>query len=350
MTLGRWLFLRFIPCLACCAAFGDACCAGPSRQQPEPGATKGRPATARSVLRTWEEERAKLEQAWRSLLGTGPRHAPELSPQVIEAEGHPAVLRIRLRYQVLTGVWTEAFLIEPLRDAGPRPGVVVFHSTNPAAHEQPAGRADRPWLHLALLLARHGYVVLAPRCFIFEPGDTYAGHARRLLSRWPRWTGMGRMLWDGGRALDLVEKHPRVDRQRLAAVGHSLGAKETLYLAAFDRRVRAAVFSEGGISLKFSNWDAPWYLGDQIRALSLERDHDELLKLIAPRWFLLIGGGAADGQKSRPYVERARDVYRKLGVSDRLRLFVHDKGHRLPAEAREAMLRFLAEALGEATR
>ena len=50
-------------------------------------------------------------------------------------------------------------------------------------------------------------------------------------------------------------------RQRMGAVGHSLGAKETLYLAAFDERVKATVSSEGGIGTKFSNWDAAWYLG-----------------------------------------------------------------------------------------
>ena len=36
--------------------------------------------------------------------------------------------------------------------------------------------------------------------------------------------------------------------------------------AAFDERYRAVVFSEGGIGLGFSNWDAVWYLGKKIRA------------------------------------------------------------------------------------
>jgi hypothetical protein len=38
---------------------------------------------------------------------------------------------------------------------------------------------------------------------------------------------------------------------RVFAIGHSLGAKEVLYLAGFDERIRAAVSSEGGIGQLF---------------------------------------------------------------------------------------------------
>jgi hypothetical protein len=40
---------------------------------------------------------------------------------------------------------------------------------------------------------------------------------------------------------------------------------DNLYAAAFDERYKAVVFSEGGIGLTFSNWDAVWYLGEGIR-------------------------------------------------------------------------------------
>ena len=53
------------------------------------------------------------------------------------------------------------------------------------------------------------------------------------------------MLYDAMRAVDVLESLPQVDRNRIGAVGHSLGAKETLYLAAFDERVKVAVASEG---------------------------------------------------------------------------------------------------------
>ena len=46
---------------------------------------------------------------------------------------------------------------------------------------------------------------------------------------------------DGFVAVDILAAHPEVDVERLGAVGHSLGAKEVLYQAAFDERIKVAV-------------------------------------------------------------------------------------------------------------
>ena len=91
------------------------------------------------------------------------------------------------------------------------------------------------------------------------------------------------MLYDSLVAVDILAALPEVDAARIGCVGHSLGAKETLYLAAFDERVKATVSSEGGIGTKFSNWDAAWYLGPSIKEPSFTHEHHELLALAAPR-------------------------------------------------------------------
>jgi hypothetical protein len=140
---------------------------------------------------------------------------------------------------------------------------------------------------------------------------------------------MAKMLYDGRRALDVLAAMPEVDPQRLGAAGHSLGAKEALYLAAFDQRVKAAVASEGGIGVEFSNWDAPWYLGTR----PVGHDHHELLALVAPRAFLLIGGQSADGARSWPFIATALEVYRMHGQPCRIGLFNHGQGHTIPAAA-----------------
>lgn len=64
-------------------------------------------------------------------------------------------------------------------------------------------------------------------------------------------------------------------------MGHSLGAKEALYLAAFDERIKAAVASEGGTGFRSTNWDAAWYLGPAIRDENFSLNHHQLLALIA---------------------------------------------------------------------
>ncbi|MGL5094928.1 MAG: alpha/beta hydrolase family protein, partial [Planctomycetia bacterium] len=131
------------------------------------------------------------------------------------------------------------------------------------------------------------------------------------------------------RGLDVLAATPEVDADRLGAVGHSLGAKEVLYLAALDDRVRATVFSEGGVGVTFSNWNAPWYLG-----LDLDprrTDHNDLLPLVAPRAFLLLAGedgtGAADGDRSWPYLDAALPIYALYDGRPRIGLLNHREGH-----------------------
>ena len=140
-------------------------------------------------------------------------------------------------------------------------------------------------------------------------------------------------------------RHPRelagVDPERLGSVGHSLGAKEALYLAAFDERIKATVSSEGGIGTKFSNWDAPWYLGPAINEPAFTHEHHELLALAAPRPFLLVGGESADGDRGWPFIAAAKPVYELYGQPARLGQFNHRKGHAVPPEAEQRIEEWL---------
>jgi hypothetical protein len=156
---------------------------------------------------------------------------------------------------------------------------------------------------------------------------------------------MARMTWDAIRAADFLESLPNVDRKRIGCLGHSLGAKQVLYAMAFDERYRAGVFSEGGIGLKSSNWDAVWYLGPKVRATDFAREHHELLAMIAPRAFLLIGGGSADGEGSREFVRAVEPVYRLLGREGKIQFMNHQQGHAYPPEARRAAEEFLERDL-----
>jgi hypothetical protein len=152
------------------------------------------------------------------------------------------------------------------------------------------------------------------------------------------------MLWDAQRAVDMLTALPQVDATRLGVIGNSLGAKEALYLAAFDERIKAGVFSEGGIGVTFSNWDASWYLGPTVLKPP-RRDHHELLALIAPRPFLVVGGESADGDRSWPYVLSAAEVYDLFGQPRRLGLYNHRQGHAVPPEALRRMLGWLSAYL-----
>lgn len=322
----------------------------------------GFPPASRCLSPELQRQRGVLRRQWLHRLGGLPL-APDLQPRLLGTWHEPDHTRHLVVWQSEPDVWTDAFvLVPPAGGAGARPGpaAVVFHATSSRHILQPVGLADAPSRHLALHLVRRGFVTLSPRCFIYgppqnEPGALpatpergarhFTAESEQLLRRSPGWSGMGKMLWDALRAVDYLSTRPDVDPGRIVCVGHSLGAKQVLYLAAFDERIRAGVFSEGGIGLKNSNWEAPWYLGERLREFPPGCDHHELLTLIAPRPFLIAGGGEADGLHTRPLVEAARPAYAFAGAGERLLLRIHPHGHDIPQGVREEAFDWLEASL-----
>ena len=306
----------------------------------------GRPI---GTLAGWRRRRAVLERAWRDTLGSlEVERGDPPALEVIEEDTVGDVLRQRVRYHVEPDVTTEAYVLKPMGQQGRGPGALVLHSTTPESIRQPAGLADVPEKHFGLALARRGFVAFCPRNYLWADTTRMAlqEETRRFEQRHPRATGMAKMLFDAQVALDVLAARSDVDRMRLGCIGHSLGAKEVLYLAAFDERIRAGVSSEGGIGTAMSNWDAPWYLGESVRQPGFAREHHELLALAAPRPFLLVGGGAADGAASWPWIEAALPVYRLYGAPARLGLLRHQAGHTVPAGVAARMIEWLETYTG----
>jgi dienelactone hydrolase len=290
-----------------------------------------------TTVDAWKARRDVLLSHWRAFLGSidGPR-APGAA-EVLEEDRRDDVVRQLVRYESEPGLPVEGYLLRPLSPGRGRAGVVVLHSTVDYTIRQPAGLEGPSDRHIGLHLAQRGFVAFCPRCFLWQ----YAEPKRLAMAvdwlhhRHPEVTGMAKMLYDARRAVDFLASQADVNGDRLGAIGHSLGAKEVLYLAAFDPRVRATVSSEGGIGMTYSNWDAPWYLGAAIRRPGFDLDHGQMLALTAPRAFLLIGGDSADGAASWPYIEAVFPVWSLTGAPEAVGLFNHRQGHALPEPARE---------------
>lgn len=311
---------------------------------------EGRPI---ATIGDWEPRRKQLRTAWLDFLGPlsrellaaraagAPCTPPELT--VLETDVVDGVERQLVRYVVEADQPVEAYLLRPVGLASPAPGVVVFHSTVAESLRQPAGVEGAEEKAFGLQLAQRGCVAICPRNYLWPENHRIdaAGEAARFLTRHPQSKGMDRMLLDGLIAVDLLSAQAHVDPQRMGCIGHSLGAKEALYLAAFDERVQVTVSSEGGIGTTFSNWHDAWYLGPSIREPGFAREHQELLALIAPRAFLLVGGDSADGDPSWPFITAAAEVYRLFDDSPRLGLLNHRLGHAVPPEAHAKMLEWM---------
>jgi dienelactone hydrolase len=276
---------------------------------------------------------------------------PAISVQVISEDRDAGVLRQLVKYENEPGEFLEAYVLKPLKITGKLPGVVVLHSTSDDTIRQGAGLGSQPLKGFGLMMAQRGCVAICPKNFLWTGPRNDKGKydfkatTAAVLRKYAPSLGMAKMLFDAQRAVDALVSLPEVDAARLGCIGHSLGGKEALYLPAFDDRIKTAVSSEGGVPMNSTNWHDPWYLGPAVKDPAFGHDHHELVALIAPRPWLLVGGESADGDKSWPYLEAARPVYELYGKPARLGMYNHRRGHVVDEEIAVKMCDWLSAYL-----
>jgi len=307
------------------------------------------------TLEEWKPVRAEIKQAWADFLGPLPSRPDSFDLKILKTDVLETVTRELVEYNVEPGRRVQAYVLRP-REASrtKKPGVVNFHGTTPDTSRSMVGLGTtKPGRNTGLKLAQRGFVVICPANFLWEE-STYLKSVAAAKARNPQSLGMATMLADGIRAVDLLLTFPDVDPHKIGTIGHSLGGKEALYLAAFDDRIQAAVASEGGVGLNSTNWDASWYLGSAVKKPGFPRDHHELVALIAPRPLLVIGGetgrGCSDGDRSWPYIEVGQQVTKLYGLSPRQGLFNHHEGHLFSPESQERAFEWLERSLQKNSR
>lgn len=296
----------------------------------------------------WERYRPSIRERWIEFLGPMPEPRPEVALEILKTELLPTIIRQLIRYEGEPGIFVEGYLLMPKAATESKtkyPAVLAMHPTTNATIDDIAGISGQDTKQFGLALAQRGFIVFCPRCFLWQDVTSLNEAVDKHRERHPRTTGMAKMLYDAMRGVDVLESLPQVDRARIGAIGHSLGAKEALYLAAFDERIKAAAASEGGLGFRSTNWDAPWYLGEAIRDPEFPLNHHQLLGLIAPRPFLILGGesgpGAADGDRSWPLINAALPVWKLYGEPTRLGLLNHHEGHSVSPQSFERMAEWL---------
>ncbi len=285
------------------------------------------------------------------LLGAVPDGPPPLAPEVVERVDLGDVVREKVSFAVEPGERVPAFLFLPKRGGTPAAAVLCHHQHAgefTIGKDGPAGLGSTPDQHYAIELGRRGYVTLAPDALCFnerqDPTQRLKGAECERYEATHRLTEgkslQGKYVWDARRALDYLVSRPEVDRARIGMIGHSLGGQETLFTAAADARIKAAVSSCGFASLAVLKRDRIIHnFALFVPGLAEAGDYGAVLALVAPRPFL-VAARTADPIFPRDGIEAtvaaAREAYAAQGAADRLATFYEDGAHEFSPAMREA--------------
>lgn len=270
----------------------------------------------------WETRRPAVGAAFRRALGLEilPERTP-LNARIVATNRFDDYWIENLIFESRPGFPVTANVYRPASPAaGRRPAVL-----SPIGHFLSAGKTATDVQARCIQLARLGFVVLVydalgqgERMF---PGNIHhdAGYALLPLGE----TIAGWMVWDSIRALDYLVTRDDVDSDRIGLTGNSGGGLNTLFTAALDERVRAAVVV--GFTFEFGNWLK--YGGTHCTCTHLPgvfgaMNWFEIAGLIAPRALMMIQGEndgifpLSGAQRSGTEVER---LYTLLGQPERAR-------------------------------
>lgn len=329
----------------------------PSQEEPETSwikqfqaAPEGFAGATGALSSLAAAQKDALRVKWTSILGLPNEPKPAPAVKLIAVNNEPEYTGKLMYLQTEPAHWEKIYLMLPNQPTPKRPLPVVivpFYDVDTPAGRNLGGRRFSPDAHsdFAIQVVRRGFAAISIRWFGEGYGEHYAEAVANLATNHPGLTGLGKWVLDSRRLLDYLETLPEIDSTRIGMIGHSLGGKMTLYATAMDDRIRAAVSSEPGIGLTFSNYDDFWYLGEAIRTLDPGTDQHELLAMAAPRPFLLIGGDSSDTDHSWHYINAAKAVYSRFGAPDHIGYLNHRTGHAITPEAASKAMDWLQHFL-----
>ena len=246
-----------------------------------------------------------------------------------------------LSYQSAPGIRVTGNLYVP-KGEGPFPAVINMHGH----WEQ--GRLAARVQQRGHLLAQCGYVVLSVDAFgtgerCPEHG-VYTPHGG-LLGGAPFQFGeslMGLQVTDNMRGVDLLETLPFVQKENIGACGASGGGNQTMWLAALDERIKAAV-PVVSVGTFRSYIICPNCMCEVLPGGMTITEEAGVIALVAPRAIMPVNGvydvnPAFDPAETRRTVDEAKRIFRAYGVPENLRLTVLEEPHAFSPDAQRAML------------
>lgn len=291
--------------------------------------------------------RAKLFESY------GFKTLPERTPLNARMTGrveYPEYTLEKLVYEAWPGIPVSAHLYLPKNTSTPLP--CVLYTCGHWYH----GKTEHDPRAFCAAMARKGIAVL-----IYDPmgqGERYAENEHGHL--FPILAGLsqeGFMVWECMRAIDYLESRPEIDAKRIGLTGASGGGLNTIFTAAVEERLAAAVpvcypvtYLDFLCEMAGQNWNGGVDLCNQVPGVIAYARTSDLLAQMIPRPTLQISAVEDSDFPISGARQTALEVaaaYREAGVGDNFKYAEIQARHGYDKTMRETAYGFFLKVLAQ---
>jgi dienelactone hydrolase len=286
-----------------------------------------------------EEWQRTLRTKLTELLGGFPSAREPLRPAVLETRAFPGYRREKVVFDSRPGVTVLAYVLVPARAQTPAATVICIPGHGRGVDdivgidEQGRDRTDKPGYEhdFAIQVAEAGMAAVAIEPMGFgcrrDPLNARQGLAHKaceptaggalLLGE----TIVGWRVWDVMRTIDYIATRAELDANRVGCMGISGGGTATLFSAALEPRIRAAMVSGYLNTFRDSVGSLAHCVDNYVPGILNWAEMHDVAGLIAPRP-LFVESGERDNifpiAASRESFTQVRDVYTVFQAADRV--------------------------------
>jgi dienelactone hydrolase len=293
----------------------------------------------------WQEAlRAKLLD----LIGGFPAEHFPLASQTLETKDYPAYRREKFVFESRPGVWVLGYLLTPKAGRAPFAAVIAMPGHGRGVDdivgidEKGQDRTVKVGYayDYAIQIVEHGMAAVAiePMAFGCRRDPLTKAHGLSATACQPAagsalllgQTMLGWRVYDTLRTIDWIAGRKELDAARVGCLGCSGGGTCTLFAAALDTRIRAALVSSALNTFRESIMRVSHCIDNYVPGILNWAEMYDIAGLVAPRP-LFAESGLRDTifptAATRESVERARKVYDVFGSAENIELEVFDGPH-----------------------
>ena len=318
-------------------------------------------------LQTHDKDRIHILKDMEKAMGKLPdrQMIKSLDIRIVDSVKETSFIRYTIQFTVAKNETIPVYLYIPVQMDTPKrlPAMLVLHETDQLGRKAVDGQAGKPNRAHARELAERGYVVIAPDFPSFGDQKDYNFDTDRYQS------GTMKGIFNHIRCIDLLQSRADVDPNAIGVIGHSLGGHNSIFVAAFDDRIKVAVSSCGWTQFeyysigeaaekKYGGRLGPWaqtrYMPLLQTKYQLDSDRipfnfDKAIAAIAPRAFFSVSplrDSNFDYKGVEAGILKVKPVYDSLGVPNNLQVRYPNAEHDFPVDSRKEAYAFIDKILG----